>query len=280
MQRKRKLDQVNNIECPPEVSRSEWEQYKDVIRGIAACGFPRVGALCSHAYCGVPEPCHLKGQDALVYKIMSALCAPASLLIVPLVEVNKDRLYHASILPLMQESTTFSAVLSSDRENEDDEAEDEEEDQECEKEGSGGIEEEDRKDGSEQQPPQQDDDIGGGGSSKELKLKPQPTSGIQDQLGVFERMLTHNKDVLTQRFRDPAVKYDDDDTFQMVADDPRYRLGDVFFIRNPHVGKTKLYSGREDVHLGNEGFGGEIYDLVGIVGRLPTEMQAGNNAEY
>lgn len=78
--------------------------------------------------------------------------------------------------------------------------------------------------------------------------------------------MRHNGAFSSQR--PPRVEYDDDNEYCMVVDAPTYRLGDVFFIKSRDVHRRLAYTASEEVHLGNEGFDGEICDLVGIVGRL------------
>ncbi len=60
-------------------------------------------------------------------------------------------------------------------------------------------------------------------------------------------------------------KYDKKGTYKAVADE--YRLGDVLFFKS--IGPARMtHYGDSEIHLGNEGFWGTIYEQVAVIATL------------
>mgnify|MGYP006883469124 CR=1 FL=1 len=58
-------------------------------------------------------------------------------------------------------------------------------------------------------------------------------------------------------------EYDKLDTFKAL--NKEFKLGDVVFLYTPSEGKKILTGNTEDVHLGNDGFYGEIYSNKAVI---------------
>lgn len=80
--------------------------------------------------------------------------------------------------------------------------------------------------------------------------------------------LMENEWFQTSNAKKITPNYDTSNYMRMIKDTPEYRLGDAAFIKLANSEKTMMYTGSTEVHLGNEGFGGEIYESLAIIAYL------------
>ena len=178
----------------------------------------RVGMLLRHKYISDDEQVaftQLKGMDRTMAELFRRVCKANTVKVIHVcIEINRG-IYARELLPVMQLSESFRALLHYREEEEDLDA---------------------------------DNEI----DQQHLLTTLEP-SDYNYYRG--ERLKT---DV-------PQMRWDEKGEYKAIASN--YLLGDVVFLASLcHARKD--YEGSEEVHLGNEGFDGEIYSDLAVVGEL------------
>jgi hypothetical protein len=195
--------------------------------------FKRLGFFLTHKYfCDIPDSSNLKGFDITLYNMLSTRCS--SIDIIPIC-IEDGNLYHKDLLSVLEMSSPFSTLYRDVEDDEDDE-------EDYEEEGDNENEEEEK-----------------GEDEKEVKKNKQIKMLDLMKKGWFIK----GKDKLSPIF-------DNTGATKSIKNTAQYRLGDVAFVKLSTKSSTKIYSGDQEVHLGNEGFSGDIYDCLAIIGDIDT----------